>query len=444
MRILLKDMEIYGIVTGDDPKPVIRKRNGEDDRTANERYAEALKTWCKKDNKVQRYLSTTICDQAVVHIMNCDTGYEMWKKLHSVYEQKSETSVHLIQQKLFAYQMNEGDSMASHISKLEDLAQQLKDLGAPIEQSTLVTKILMTLPSNYSHFHVAWESTASIERTLDNLTSRLLVEESRMTAFENVQLNSTAFSVSSSMQRRKGNLQKRRVPGKCFKCNKAGHWHKDCPNSGFSEDVSVKSRGDANAYRRTDTGDALISEAFIGEMDFYSTTTESEEWHMDSGASDHISNKIEWFYTYTEFTVPLPVRIGDGKFLYAIGKGDINIIAFDGENWFEKRLLDVLFVPDIKLQLFSLSTALDKDLTFNATRDRCYFSKGSVTVAVGVRKNKLFEMMFKVIEPEAKLTRQANIAGSGAVDVLKLWHERPSKRKSGEENTAWDEHKISE
>lgn len=160
---------------------------------------------------------------------------------------------------------------------------------------------------------------------------------------------------------------------------------------------STRNNGGSSRYQNDDTGDALICEAFISEMDFYATTTESEKWFMDSGASDHMSNMRQWFSRYEELSVPIPVRIGNGKFIYAIGKGDINIVAFDGKSWIEKRLCDVLFVPNIKLQLFSFGTALDKNLTFTANRNNCYFSKGDVTVAVGERNNKLFEVKFQVL-----------------------------------------------
>lgn len=40
--------------------------------------------------------------------------------------------------------MNPEDNMASHVSKLESLSRKLKQLGEPISDSMLMTKILMT------------------------------------------------------------------------------------------------------------------------------------------------------------------------------------------------------------------------------------------------------------------------------------------------------------
>ena len=37
----------------------------------------------------------------------------------------------------------------------------------------------MTLPEEYNHFVSAWESTSAEEKTIDNLTARLIMEETR-------------------------------------------------------------------------------------------------------------------------------------------------------------------------------------------------------------------------------------------------------------------------
>ncbi|UYV65135.1 hypothetical protein LAZ67_3003247 [Cordylochernes scorpioides] len=102
----------------------------------------------------------------------------MWKKLSTIYELKSETNKYLLQQRFFEYKMNPNDNIATHISKVETLAQQMKDLGEPISDVALITKIICSLPDKYKNFITAWDSVSSEEKTLENLTARLLKEES--------------------------------------------------------------------------------------------------------------------------------------------------------------------------------------------------------------------------------------------------------------------------
>lgn len=88
--------------------------------------------------------------------------------------------------------------------------------------------------------------------------------------------------------------------------------------------------------------------------------TVNGEWYMDSGATDHMTNQRTWFATYSEFQKDLSFRIGDGKLISAIGSGEINILAFDKNKWIRKHLSNVLYVPELTYNLFSLEAALDK------------------------------------------------------------------------------------
>lgn len=118
-------------------------------------------------------------EEPLLHVMNCESSADMWSILESVYEQKSETSIHLLQQ-FFQYVIKPEDSISIHISQIQKLAKQLEDLGEKISDNMLITKILMTLPDDYKHFFSSWEATGKEERTLKNLTSRLFMEKSRL------------------------------------------------------------------------------------------------------------------------------------------------------------------------------------------------------------------------------------------------------------------------
>ena len=56
------------------------------------------------------------------------------------------------------------------------------------------------------------------------------------------------------------------------------------------------------------------------------------------------------------------VRIGDGSYIQAYGRGDINVHTFDGNSWNLNHLANVLFVPKLKYNLFSAGVVLDKGL----------------------------------------------------------------------------------
>lgn len=62
----------------------------------------------KNNEKLDKKLCTVsdciqLAENVIQHVINCNTSAEIWAKLLSLYEQKSSNSLHLVQQKFFAY-----------------------------------------------------------------------------------------------------------------------------------------------------------------------------------------------------------------------------------------------------------------------------------------------------------------------------------------------------
>lgn len=420
IKVIMTAADIFDVVTGKSKKPVITKTSSETEDDARKRYGVDFSIFKKADNKAQKYIVTSVDEQPLQYIMNCDTAKEMWDKLLSVYEQKSDSSVTLIQQKFYSYVMNPDDNMAIHISKLESLSRKLKQLGEPISDSMLMTKILMTLPENYKHFYSAWDSIPNVDKTLSNLSSRLMVEETRQTQTHDVQrdtASSSAFSAKKSFgthykekHTKIGNSENQRnndkKPGKCNYCKKPGHWKRECRI--FLKEQKEKNKSESNS------GNALVG---VQSKDI--ETRESEKWYVDSGASDHMTSRREWFSNYETFKVQLPVRIGDGKYIMAIGKGNINVQAKIGDKWVDSHLSNVLHVPDLKVNLFSCGACLDKGIKMVTDSDGCIFKKNNRIVAIGVRENKMFSMLLRT--RPLQQADQANVAIENF--TLLQWHE---------------------
>jgi len=172
IKVLLNSRRLYGIVCGDDKQPEIQAGGNNDDQE------KLLKEWKTNDSKTQEIIVTRIEEGPMIHILNCETANQMWTKLLSVYEKKSEVSLHLLQQQFFNMTY-EGGSMSEFISKIEDLTSKLKQLGENVSEQMIITKILISLPGEFKYFVSAWESVPSNEQKLSQLTARLLIEEER-------------------------------------------------------------------------------------------------------------------------------------------------------------------------------------------------------------------------------------------------------------------------
>lgn len=86
----------------------------------------------------------------------------------------------------------------------------------------IIAKVLTTLPEDYRYFASAWEQR---EKTLENLTARLIAEETRNKSKEPEE-KAVTFKAADK---------------KCYKCNKSGHFARNCTRASKGSDRYVAS-----------------------------------------------------------------------------------------------------------------------------------------------------------------------------------------------------------
>ena len=86
-----------------------------------------------------------------------------------------------------------------------------------------------------------------------------------------------------------------------------------------------------------------------------------DRWIFDSSASAHMSSKREWLEEYEKLVTPINLIIGDGRCIKAIGKGCNKVEVFNGEDWCENIMKEVLHVPELgDYNLFSVGQVIKK------------------------------------------------------------------------------------
>jgi hypothetical protein len=90
VRVTLQSSDVWSIVDGSSTIPV---QGPSIDETI---FNSTLAAWKKSESVAQRNIATTVDEKPLLHIFNCKSSKDMWDKLVQVYEQKSETSTHML------------------------------------------------------------------------------------------------------------------------------------------------------------------------------------------------------------------------------------------------------------------------------------------------------------------------------------------------------------
>lgn len=391
------------------------------DGTKKRPTSESTEEWDKLDKKARFYIGLSLEPAQVRQVMNLKTSTEMWTRLESLYELKNATSKHLLLQKFFEYKMDKDNSVAQHVAKIEEMARQLEDLGHKQEEVTLITKVLHSLPSSFRNLISAWDSLPEQEQTMENLLPRLMKEELLNKGMAGLHLDdaegNALYSKGKSRQNNSNNDPKKHInknqnkfKGKCHGCGKYGHKRTECYANGKTRNdsqnnVAVSSK-ESHAFTATE---CLIS------------TKWNDIWLADSGASYHMTARKEWFATFELLTKgKITIRFGNGDLVSAQGIGTINTKSTVNGSLETHTLHDVLYIPEITRNLFSIGAATGRGAKAEFSKDKLLMKINGKVRAIGKRvADRMYQMDIEVVTNAI----EANIVTTEEKS-LEVWHSR--------------------
>jgi hypothetical protein len=113
-----------------------------------------------------------------------------------------------------------------------------------------------------------------------------------------------------------------------------------------------------------------------------------EEWKLDSGASHHMCSHRNWFISYQSVDEGV-VFMGNGIPCKIVGVGIIRIRMFDG---IVRELMDVRFVPELKINLISLGVLDSGGYKYTGQGGALKVSKGSLVVMKETKIDNLYKL----------------------------------------------------
>lgn len=251
----------------------------------------------------------------------------------------------------------------------------MKRTGEKLDDTRVMEKILRSLTHNFEHVVTAVEESKNLETiSTEELLGSLRVHEQRI--LKNTQ--STITTIEQMLEskltlensggerehgqgpsqrggtsyrgrgRGRGNYSQTgngrgRSNVRCFQCRKIRHYSSECPN---------KPENYANLAEASND----ITEEPTLLLVHNDSVEQNNVWYLDSGASNHMCGRKEYFVNLKEETGG-SVSLGDGSKLQVAGRGQIQIYQKDGQ---VRYISDVYYIPSMKNNILSLGQLLEK------------------------------------------------------------------------------------
>ena len=199
----------------------------------------------------------------------------------------------------------------------------------------------------------------------------------------------------------------------CYNCKKRGHIARNCKaprrSSGYQNTSEYEKPKKKNEVF------SVTNETAFNVIDANSTQYVNDSWIMDSGASAHMTYRRDFFHIFEE-VFDTNVFLGNNQSLEVKGKGCIKIQKLLNGEWTNATINNVLYVPDLKKNLFSEGVVTMKGMKIVKQSDNAEIYYNDALVASAVRDvNNLYRLLFRTVTLSANLVQ---------TDSLRVWHER--------------------
>ena len=345
-------------------------------------------------------------------ITSCETPNQVWKALSQHFERNTLANKLFLKKQCFRMEMKENSSIDHHLKDMKDLTDKLAALGSPVSEEDQIVTLLGILPPKFSTLVTALEAGGG-ELSLGGVQQALRHEELKLRGM-NVNLHASNKVTESAL----AETQKR----VCYECGKPGHIKRYCPErTNRSQPFLPHNAKVSGPSKSNESKPVYVDNLLFSAVKTDDCLNSDCQWIIDSGASRHKSHEKDIFHAYKSFEVPETVELGDGRSVQAFGSGQIRlkVILEDGRKFINATMCDVLYVPKLNCNLFSVRAAVSNDNTVRFNDDGCYICSNEQSLCgIGYLTGKLYLLCCNVYIADKGLL------ANDKLPKLDLWHQR--------------------
>jgi len=223
------------------------------------------------DEKAKNIIISGLIESSYHNVLGCKTTKNVWDKLENIYAGDSnvkEAKLQIYRAKFEQLRMKEDCNIAAYFQYVDEITNTLELLGEPVDEKTIIRKILRTLPGRFNPKVSVLKYSANLDKlNKEELHGVLIAYEMRLDEEEGTSDLETTFIASKKTNKdkqpsiektctykceekgddeeglsdeeysyfmRKLKIGKGKFKGKlpliCFSCNEVGHFAAKCPN----------------------------------------------------------------------------------------------------------------------------------------------------------------------------------------------------------------------
>lgn len=382
--------EIYGVITSPSAADIALMQPAEK-LVAEILVAQTAGERAQFDRRAQQQIVSLLGPELGRRFVRIESGRGCWDALKQEFLDYQRSQAPIFEQQLRALLPRAGETVAAYCDRARNLAENMQDVGRPVNEASLVDAVLNGLASERAAWRpvlLGLRGAMDADVTLRQVRARLVEAESRSPDLAPAANHALAADSGGPPARdriaaleglvhdlliavRPPRADAARAPvvppaprgpppgartRRCYRCNSLAHSLRDCPHPA-PYDAGALSPPPILAYPELayDT-DVRCSAA--------NALSDAGGVCLDSGCNVHMhpgaGGAAQPLLNYRPFEYPLPVRFGKrGVVADAVGDGDY---AYDGPSG-PVVFQNVLHVPELDRPLFSVSTALNAGMS---------------------------------------------------------------------------------
>jgi transposase InsO family protein len=486
MQSRLKGKACYKYVFRLDEKPKDAANKAE----PTEAEIKLLSPWRDGDEKAFSLIRDCCEPDTLATVPNDITSAELWATLKSICSNPGAAHYAIIKMDLTHRKCADDGNVREHVAWLRQENKKLAGSAYQLDDANLALQLISTLPPRMQPLRQTLIARKVEEITFEAVASDVISSQTSEELADKVRASSTTAESSASAlygygpmssrspqtgKRGKGQQRpphqqqqvKYRPDLTCHKCGEVGHGIRFCPHNRPNQSPSLPPGQSGNNAHYADvdwdegtmTTSSSLSAVVVDARDDQHTANSSPlqeremegevhaapsahlaiapptsrgVWHIDSGASYHMTADLAWFdpASYRPVTTNQSVEIGDGRKLAIIGRGNATVLLPTAKGTPPiVNFLNVLHVRGLSVNLLSVSSMDNTGVTVSFEHGRCALRRRDGLLIASARKTP--DRQYKLLArpqhrpPSGSTQALASVAtASTTPDTRAIWHGR--------------------